>query len=83
MNDLKTLQIPIAGGNWPQFAAKLKDRRIELGLSLAQVAASAGCVENTIRNFESKHAKSMNICSLIGLANALKIRFVLEPVEMQ
>ena len=80
MKELKTLSIPLTGGEWANFTAQIKERRLELGLSLAQVAGNAGVVENTIRKFESNKATNINVCALGGIAKALKIKFVLDPL---
>lgn len=52
---------------------KLKDRRIELGLTMLQVAKKTGVSEATISRWESGDIANMRRDKIVSLANALQV----------
>jgi transcriptional regulator with XRE-family HTH domain len=50
----------------------IKKRRLELGLTLKDVAAELGVAESTVLRYERKDIQNMGIDKIVQLANVLK-----------
>ena len=61
-----------------EIANKIKSRRIELGLTLEDVAKKVGVGRSTVQRWESGLIKNMGRDKIASLANALH----LDPVEL-
>ena len=65
-----------------EIANKIKARRLELGLTLEDVAQAVGVGRSTVRNWETGMIKNMGRDKLIALAKVLRMSAVeLVPVE--
>jgi len=61
-----------------EIANKIKNRRLELGLTLEEVAQAVGVGRSTVRKWETGMIKNMGRDKIAALAQVLKIN----PVEL-
>lgn len=62
---------------------KIKDRRLEIGLTMLQVAKKVGVSEATISRWESGDIANMRRDKIVSLANALRVppSFIMDNTE--
>lgn len=71
------------------IAKRIKNRRIELGLTLKDVAEALGVAESTVSRYESKDISNMGIDKIEALAKVLKcspsflMGWELESIEIE
>lgn len=67
--------IPLKRVDWPACGRVIRDRRVELGLSVQSLADTAGILDSELVSGleEGKQQKALGFASMQSLANALKL----------